>query len=124
MIYYNQISNNTSGRLILKIIKGKAYIKDYKKKIEYKHLKKEIERISNIEELILDSQNLKSLLMNPLSIVFGIEQKKGNLKEIYTAKVNEKIRLYIKPVGEYPYNVVEINELEFLMIDNKHYGDG
>ncbi len=108
----------------MKIIKGKAYIKDYKKKIEYKHLKKEIERISNIEELILDSQNLKSLLMNPLSIVFGIEQKKGNLKEIYTAKVNEKIRLYIKPVGEYPYNVVEINELEFLMIDNKHYGDG
>ena len=108
----------------MKIIKGKTYIKEYKKKIEYKHLKKEIERISSIEELILDSQNLKSLLMNPLCIVYGIEQKKGSLKEIYTAKVNEKIRLYIKPIGEYPYNVVEINELEFLKIDDKHYGEG
>lgn len=108
----------------MKIIKGKAYLKDYKKKIEYKHLNKEIERISNIEELILDSQNLKELINNPLSIVYGIRQKKGDLKEIYTANINDKIRLYIKPIGEYPYNIVEINELEFLKIDNKHYGEG
>ena len=102
----------------MKIIKGKAYLKDYKKKIEYKHLNKEIERISNIEELILDSQNLKEVILNPLSIVYGIRQKKGDLKEIYTANINDKIRLYIKPIGEYPYNIVEINELEFLKIDN------
>ena len=108
----------------MKIIKGKAYLKDYKKKIEYKHLNKEIERISNIEELILDSKNLKELIINPLSIVYGIRQKKGDLKEIYTANINDKIRLYIKPIGEYPYNIVEINELEFLKIDNKHYGEG
>lgn len=108
----------------MKIIKGKTYIKDYKKKIVYKHLVKEIERIANIEDLILDSQNLKSMLLNPLSIVYGIEHKKGNLKEIYTAKVNEKIRLYIKPIGIYPYNIVEITELEFIKIDNKHYGEG
>lgn len=108
----------------MKIIKGKAYIKDYKKKIEYKHLYKEIQRIKNIEDLILDSQNFKLLLVNPLSTIYGIEQKKGDLKEIYTARVNQKIRLYIKPIGEYPYNVVEIKELEFLKIDDKHYGDG
>lgn len=108
----------------MKIIKGKAYIKDYKKKIEYKHLYKEIQRIKDIEDLILDSQNFKSLLLNPLSIIYGIEQKKGDLKEIYTARVNQKIRLYIKPIGEYPYNVVEIKELEFFKIDDKHYGDG
>lgn len=108
----------------MKIIKGKAYIKDYKKKIEYKHLHKEIQRIKDIQDLILDSQNFKSLLLNPLSIIYGIEQKKGDLKEIYTARVNQKIRLYIKPIGEYPYNVVEIKELEFLKIDDKHYGDG
>ena len=108
----------------MKIIKGKAYLKDYKKKIEYKHLNREIERISNIEELILDSQNLKELILNPLSIVYGIRQKKGDLKEIYTANINDKIRLYIKPIGEYPYNIAEINELEFLKIDNKHYGEG
>lgn len=108
----------------MKIIKNKTYLKDYKKKIEYKHLNAEIERIKSIECLILDSQNLKSLIINPLSITYGIEQKKGNLKEIYTAKINQKIRLYIKPIGEYPYNIVEITELEFLKIDDKHYGDG
>ena len=108
----------------MKIIKGKTYLKEYKKKIKNKHLNKEIERILNIEELILDSQNFKELLLNPLSIVYGSRIKKENLKEIYTANINEKIRLYIKPIGEYPYNVVEINELEFLKIDNKHYGDG
>ena len=108
----------------MKIIKGKAYIKDYKKKIEYKHLYKEIQRIKDIEDLILDSQNFKSLIVNPLSMIYGIEQKKGDLKEIYTARVTQKIRLYIKPIGEYPYNVVEIKELEFFKIDDKHYGDG
>ena len=64
------------------------------------------------------------MLLNPLSIVYGIKHKKENLKEIYTAKVNEKIRLYIKPIGDYPYNTVEITELEFIKIDNKHYGEG
>lgn len=108
----------------MKIIKDKAYIKEYKKKIECKHLYKERERIKNIEDLILDSKNLKSLLRNPLSIIYGIEQKKGDLKQIYTARVNQKIRLYIKPIGEYPYNMIEITELEFLKIDDKHYGDG
>ena len=97
----------------MKIIKGKNYIKDYKKKIEYKHLFNEIQRIKDIEDLILDSQNLKILLLNPLSKIYGI-----------SAKINQKIRLYIKPIGEYPYNIVEITELEFLKIDDKHYGDG
>ena len=64
----------------MKIIKGKNYIKDYKKKIEYKHLFNEIQRIKDIEDLILDSQNLKILLLNPLSKIYGIEQKKGRFK--------------------------------------------
>ena len=108
----------------MKIIKSNSYIKDYKKKIVYKHLNNEIERISDIENLILDSQNLKSLLHNPLSKIYNIEKKKQNLKEIYTARINNKIRLYIKPIGKYPYNTIEITELEFLKIDDKHYGDG
>lgn len=108
----------------MKIIKDKTYIKDYKKKIVYKHLQYEIERIRDIENLILDSKDLKSLMLNPLRIIYGIEQKKGDLKEIYTADINQKIRLYIKPIGEYPYNMLEITELEFLKIDNRHYGEG
>jgi hypothetical protein len=30
----------------------------------------------------------------------------------------------MKPVGEYPYNNEEIIEIEFIEIDDKHYGEG
>lgn len=108
----------------MKIIKSKNYEKDYKKKILNKYKQKEINRIQNIEELVLDSENLKSLLLNPLSLVYNIRQKEGVLKEIFTANVNSKIRLYMKPIGEYPYNKIEIKSIEFLKIDDKHYGEG
>ncbi len=108
----------------MKIIKSKNYEKDYKKKILNKYKQKEIDRIQSIEELVLDSENLKSLLLNPLSLVYNIRQKEGVLKEIFTANVNSKIRLYMKPIGEYPYNKIEIKSIEFLKIDDKHYGEG
>ena len=108
----------------MKIIKSKKYEKDYKKKILNKYKQKEINRIQNIEELVLDSENLKSLLLNPLSLVYNIRQKEGVLKEIFTAYENSKIRLYMKPIGEYPYNKIEIKSIEFLKIDVKHYGEG
>lgn len=108
----------------MKIIKSKNYEKDYKKKILNKYKQKEIDRIQSIEELVLDSENLKSLLLNPLSLVYNIRQKEGVLKEIFTANVNSKIRLYMKPIEEYPYNKIEIKSIEFLKIDDKHYGEG
>ena len=57
-------------------------------------------------------------------MIYNINNKSGNLKEIYTANVNQKIRLYMKPVGKYPYNEIEITEMEFIEIDDQHYGDG
>jgi hypothetical protein len=30
----------------------------------------------------------------------------------------------MRPVGEYPYNLVEIEAIEFCEIDDKHYGKG
>jgi len=87
-------------------------------------MKKEEEKIEAIEELMIQSINMKELMLNPLSRVYGIEKKMGNLKEIYTAKINSKLRMYIKPVGEYPYNLEEIIEVELREIDDKHYGDG
>ncbi len=108
----------------MKIIKTKQYEKDYKKKIYAKHKFKEIQTIDNIEELILDTGNLNDLLLNPLAKVYNINQKEGKLKEIFTANVNQKIRLYMKPIGEYPYNQIEITDIEFVEIDDKHYGDG
>ncbi len=108
----------------MKISRSKHYDRAYKSKIERKHKTKEIETIKNIEDLIVDSDNLKNLLGNPLSYVYNINNKSGNLKEIYTANVNQKIRLYMKPVGKYPYNEIEITEMEFIEIDDQHYGDG
>lgn len=108
----------------MRIIKQPAYERSYKKNIVKKHLTKEIERIDKIEELITDSGNLQKLMQNPLHITYGIEKKSENLKEIYTADVNEKLRLWMKPIGEYPYNMIEITEIEFLKVDNQHYGDG
>lgn len=111
-------------RKLLKIIKTKIYIKDLQKKIINKHKVKEEETIKAIEELMIQSSNLKELMLNPLSIVYNIEKKNGNLKEIYTARINQKLRMYIKPIGEYPYDLEEIIELELKEIDDKHYGNG
>lgn len=108
----------------MKILKSEQYTKDYKKKICKVHKYDEMERIRNIEELIIDSNNLKDLIENPLAIVYHIEKKKGNLKEIYTARVNGKIRLYMKPCGEYPYDRIEITSIEFIKIDDRHYNEG
>lgn len=108
----------------MKIIKTKNYIKDVQKKIKNKHKIKEEQTIEAIEELMIQSKNMKELMLNPLSIVYNIEKKLGNLKEIYTARINQKLRMYIKPVGEYPYNLEEIVEIELREIDDKHYGEG
>lgn len=106
------------------IIKDKQYLKSYKKNILNKNLKKEKTRIENIENLIINSNNLQSLINSPYKNIYHIEQKKADLKEYYTARINSKIRLIMKPVGEYPYNKIEIKEIEFLDIDIRHYGEG
>lgn len=105
------------------IIKQNKYKKSFKKNIIDKHLEKEKNRINNIENLIINSKNLQSLINSPYKNIYGIEQKKGNLKEYFTAHINKKLRLIMKPVGEYPYNILEIVEIEFIDIDNKHYGE-
>ena len=85
---------------------------------------KEINNINEICDFIIIFNNMKELLSNELCKIYGIEKKKGNLKEIYTARVNNKIRMYIQPVGNYPYNLEEIEIVELEKIDDKHYGEG
>lgn len=107
------------------IYKSKKFLKDYKKILVSKHLYKEIDRLNKIEGLIIESDNLHVLLNNPLRMVYNIEKKSANLKEYYTARLNSKIRLIIKPCSDYPYvNLNNIVELEFLSIDDTHYGEG
>lgn len=67
---------------------------------------------------------MKELLNNPFKTIYHIETKKGVLKKYYTARINEKIRLLMKPTGLYPYDTINIEEIEFVNIDEKHYGEG
>ncbi len=106
------------------INKSKNYEKAYNKYILKKHLTREKERLEHIENIIISSKNLQDLLNNPYKNIYHIEKKKCNLKEYYTARINEKMRLIMKPVGDYPYNILEIESIDFLDIDNKHYGEG
>lgn len=108
----------------MQIIKTKTYIKDLQKKIKNNYKKKEQETIEAIEELMIQSKNMQEVMINPLSIVYNIEKKQGYLKEIYTANINMKLRMYIKPIGEYPYKLEEIVEVELREIDDQHYGEG
>ncbi len=105
----------------MRIIKSKQFLKDYKKKIKNQ---KDAERLENITMLLISAPNMKEVVLSPYKNIYHIEQKKGNLKEFYTARINQKIRLFIKPVGEYPYNIIDIIELEFVNIDDSHYGEG
>jgi len=98
----------------------------YKKSLRkvLKNKPKELERLENIKNVILASENLHRLLLSKYKVIYHIEKKTGNLKEYYTARLNEKIRLLMKPVGDYPYNELEIEDIIFEDIDDKHYGEG
>ena len=106
---------------IIKIIESKQYKKDYKKIIEKKNLQNKKERLHRIIELILNEENMHTLILNNYSKIYNIEKKVGDLKEYYTARLNGKIRLIMKPIEEYPYNLIEIEEIEFTEIDENHY---
>lgn len=112
-----------SGRYFANI-KTSKYKQDLKKKIVNKHLKRELEVLYKIEDLILSVNNLQELISHLFKNVYKIEKKSSNLKEIYMSHVNKKIRLYMKPVGHYPYNLIEIIKIEFVKIDDKHYNEG
>ena len=106
------------------IIKTSKYKRSYRKEIVNKHLIKEDNRLHNIENFLLSKDNLQEVMLDPLKNIYYIEKKTANMKEYYTARLNDKMRLIIKPNGEYPYSIVEIDELIFECIDNTHYGEG
>lgn len=122
--YHVIIHTKGDEHYLLKIIKTSKYKRDLQKKIIKKHMKKEELTIEAIEELIIQSQTMKILMLNPLARVYNINKKSGVLKEIYTANINDKIRMYINPVRIYPYELDEIVEVELIEIDDQHYGDG
>ena len=67
---------------------------------------------------------MQKLINSSLAKIYGIKKKNGDLRETYTADLNKKIRLYMKPESEYPYDLTGIEFIEFVKIDDKHYGEG
>ena len=98
------------------------YKRDYKKLLN-KHMKKEIETLERIIMYLKLVGNMRELLDNPYSKIFHIEKKSGNLKSFYTARINEKIRLFIRPANE-NLDLVYIVEVELSEINLNHYNDG
>ena len=109
VVYYISIETSKYKRSLKKVLKNKT---------------RELERLENIKNIILECDNLYMLLLSEFKNVYHIEKKTGNLKEYYTARLNDKIRLFMRPVGEYPYREIEIDEIVFENIDDKHYGEG
>jgi len=101
-----------------------AYKRDVKRKLENKNKYEELEALDDIKVFLQSKKNMKEVMDDPVHNLYGIEQKHGNLKEFFTAKLNNKIRLKMKPLGEYPYNLIEIEEISFNEIDDHHYGEG
>lgn len=119
LTYYVNIL--VKGVDIIKVIESKQYKKSYKKIIMNKHLEEEKERLQRIIDLILNEKNMYTLMLNNYSKIYNIEKKEGNLKEYYTARLNSKIRLVMKPIGDYPYSLIQIEEIELIEINDRHY---
>ena len=101
------------------IIESKAYKKTEKKVLKGKP--RELEKLENIKNIMISYNNLHELMLSSFKNIYDIRQKHGDLKEIYSASLNGNIRLLFKPCGTYPYNEIEIVEVEFIEINDKHY---
>ena len=101
------------------IKESKAYKRTERKILKNKTI--ELEKLENIKNIMINSKNLDELMHSAFKYVYDIRKKTGNLKELYSASLNGNIRLLFKPCGKYPYNEIEIVEIELIEINNKHY---
>ena len=73
--------------MTLKIIKNKTYIKDYKKKIEYKHLYKEIERIKRTTLVPYEHKEYDEKQLNELDYEEAVIYDKRNCCVYYMSLI-------------------------------------
>ncbi len=106
----------------MELIDTSKYKRSYKKLVN-KHLDKELDIIDIIKKQIYLCSNLDELMKSSIKYKYYIEQKKGDMNELFTARLNGHTRLIMKPHNDYPYNYIEIVEIEFLDINEKHYKD-
>jgi len=121
----NGAGKTTTIKTILSLqkkTKGKVKINGIDIKKNYKKAISQVGAIIENPDLYNYLSGLDNLLIS--AKIYNIEKKSNDLKEIYTARINSKIRMYIKPIGDYPYRLEKILEIELVYIDDKHYGDG
>lgn len=105
----------------MNIIESDRYKKAYNKIL--KKCTREKESIENIKNLLISKPTLHDVMIDPLHNIYHIEQLLHNRHE-YSARLNNrnnKVRLIMVPVGEYPYNIMEITDIVFDDIDDYHY---
>lgn len=102
------------------LIKCSKYSRDFKK-IANDHRKDLMDKIEKIEQLLIESPNLYILKLNPLYIVYKIEELKGDRDGFFSARIGTKERLIFKPNVDQPYNYCEIDEITMVEINRKHY---
>lgn len=108
----------------MNIIETDKYKKSYNKLL--KRCTKEKKRIQDIKDFLIGKNNLHEVLIDPFKNIYHIEQLHHNRKD-FSARIdnsNNKLRLIMMPIGEYPYNTIEITDIEFVDIDNDHYKKG
>ena len=102
------------------IKESSKYKQTLKRNIINKHKKEELTMIQDFIGILETYPNLHMFMISQYKIKYHVEQKKQNLKELFTARIN-KIRLIFKPCKEYPYEYIEIEEIELEEVNDDHY---
>ena len=97
----------------LKIIYTKSYEKSYK---DLKKNYKERELFDEIIDHIKNEPDFKTMINDPLSMIYNLERLKYDLNQFYSFRLSKVIRLIIRPKD----NDVEV---ELVYISKNHYLD-
>ena len=77
----------------IKIIKTKAYTKDYRTKLKNKHMNKEMILLEKIEQFLISSESMKDVMQDSLHIIYNIEKKKRGFERVLYCKIKSKIKI-------------------------------
>lgn len=77
----------------IKIIKTKAYTKDYGAKLKNKHMNREMIILEKIEQFLISSESMKEVMQDSLHIIYNIEKKKREFKRVLYSKVESKVKI-------------------------------
>ncbi|HHU55137.1 MAG TPA: hypothetical protein GXZ48_00405 [Acholeplasmataceae bacterium] len=100
--------------------KTNKYLRDCKK-LKRKNRKELLINIEKIENVLIYHDNFYGVVNSPFYKIYNFEQLVGNREGYYSARIGGAERIIFKPVGEKPYNHIEIEEIILEEISVKHY---